>query len=67
VAAVSERAELSALATSLNDLVDRVGQLSSSLSGAARDDVGQDLFEVERSLMTASRRLSRIVAALPPA
>jgi hypothetical protein len=63
---VSDRAELSALATALADLVDRVGELAGGLSGAARDDVGQDLFEVERSLQAASRRLSRVVNGLPP-
>ncbi|MDQ6839473.1 MAG: hypothetical protein M3137_14390 [Actinomycetota bacterium] len=62
---MSNQAELSALATSLNDLVTRLIQIADDLSGAERDRLGQDLFEVERTLTTAGRRLDRALAAYP--
>ncbi|MDQ6784394.1 MAG: hypothetical protein M3063_13335 [Actinomycetota bacterium] len=63
---MSNLAELSALATSLGDLVDRLAQIADDLTGAERDRIGQDLFEVERTLTTAKRRLDRVLSAYPP-
>jgi hypothetical protein len=62
---MSNHAELSALATSLGDLVERLSQIADDLSGAERDSIGQDLFEVERTLTAARRRLDRALAAYP--
>lgn len=62
---MSNHAELSALATSLSDLVERLAQIADDLTGAERDRIGQDLFEVERTLTTARRRLDRALAAYP--
>lgn len=63
---MSNHAELSALATSLSDLVARLANVADELTGAERDRLGQDLFEVERTLTTAQRRLDRALAAYPP-
>lgn len=60
---MSSRAELAALATSLSDLVQRISAISDELTGAERDRLGQDLFEVERTLTAASRRLTRALDA----
>ncbi|MDQ2728024.1 MAG: hypothetical protein M3Y91_09225 [Actinomycetota bacterium] len=62
---MSNHAELSALATSLSDLVERLAQIADGLTGAERDRLGQDLFEVERTLTTARRRLDRALADYP--
>jgi len=62
---MSNRAELSALATSLSDLVGRIGEISADLTGAERDRMGQELFEVERTLTTAQRRLARVLESFP--
>ena len=56
-------AELSSLATALDELTGRVTAMANDLSGSPRDDVAVELFEVERSLVGARRRLARIVEA----
>jgi hypothetical protein len=58
---MSARAELSSVSTSLEELVGRITRIAEGLSGDDRDVVGPDLFEVERALRSARRRLSRIV------
>jgi hypothetical protein len=63
---MSNHAELSALATSLSDVVERLSHIADGLTGAERDRLGQDLSEVERTLMAAKRRLDRALAAYPP-
>jgi hypothetical protein len=63
---MSNHAELSALATSLSDVVERLAHIADHLTGAERDRLGQDLSEVERSLTAAKRRLERALAAYPP-
>ena len=55
-----DRAELSSLASVLDDLVGRIDAIASRRVRADPDDpVAADLFEVERSLRSASRRMSR--------
>jgi hypothetical protein len=44
--------------TALDELVARVSGLADDLTGAERDLVGPELYEVERSLRAAQRRLS---------
>jgi hypothetical protein len=56
--------QLSSVSTALVDLKDRVAKLAESLSGSDREDVATVLFEVERSLSTAGRRLDQLVAEL---
>jgi hypothetical protein len=58
---MSEGAELSSLATALGELRDRVGQLAERLAHDARDDVATALYEVERSVGAAARRLESMV------
>jgi hypothetical protein len=53
--------QLSSVSTSLLDLTRRVATMAESLSGSDRDDVAVALFEVERSLSTAGRRLEQLV------
>lgn len=56
---MTARAELSSVATRLHELVGQVGQIAESLAADERDALGPELFEVERTLRTAERRLNR--------
>jgi hypothetical protein len=63
---MSVRAELSSVSTSLEELLVRITRIAEALTGDERDVVGPDLFEVERALRSARRRVSRIVDATEP-
>jgi hypothetical protein len=58
---MTARAELSSVATRLHELLGRVSEIAEGLAGDERDDVGPELFEVERQLRTAERRLNRVL------
>ena len=58
---MSARAELSSVSTAVEDLLKRVTEIVDGLASQERDLMGPDLFEVERSLRSAQRRLRRIV------
>lgn len=57
----TDRAGLSALATSLDELTTRITAAADGLRGTPRADVADELYEVERSLLTASRKLNRVL------
>jgi hypothetical protein len=57
-----DAAQLSSLATSLGDLVDRVTAMAEGFQTSPREDVAADLYEVERNLKAAHRRLRTLVA-----
>ena len=59
-----DRAVLSSVTTVLADLTDRVTAMAESYAGTPREDVASDLFEVERALRTASRRLDRLLSGM---
>jgi hypothetical protein len=52
-------AELSSLNTALEDIVRRVVAIAEPIAGTVDDALASDLFEVERSLQEANRRLTR--------
>jgi hypothetical protein len=56
--------ELSSINTALEALTVRISGMAESLSGTERDDLASSLYEVERSLQAAQRRLSQVVDAL---
>jgi uncharacterized protein Yka (UPF0111/DUF47 family) len=60
----SDRSELSALANTLDDLASRVTAVADRYRGSTRPDVAEGLYEVERSLVTASRQLERVVRSM---
>jgi hypothetical protein len=60
----TDRAELSALATSIDEVTRRVTAAADRLRGTPRDDIANGLYEVERSLLTAGRKLDRVIRAL---
>jgi hypothetical protein len=57
-------AELSSLASVLDDLQRRIAQVAAQYEGSPREDVAAGLYEVERSLSSASRRLGKILRDL---
>ncbi len=60
----SDRAELSALATTLDDLTARITAAADRYQGSPRGDVADGLYEVERSLLGASRMLARVLRTM---
>jgi hypothetical protein len=60
----TDRAELSALATSLDELTARITAVADRHQRTPQADVADALYEVERSLLAASRKLDRVVRSL---
>lgn len=54
----SEQAQLSSATTTLEELVGRVSATADAALAAGEESLASDLFEVERSLRTAHRRLT---------
>lgn len=54
-------AELSSLATGLDELTRRVTTIADAYASADADEVALDLYAVERALVDAHRRLMRTV------
>lgn len=59
-------AELSSLATGLDEITRRLTAIAEGYQQARRDDVASDLFAVESLLDTARRRLEKVVASSSP-
>ncbi|HLM64433.1 MAG TPA: hypothetical protein VK306_09060 [Acidimicrobiales bacterium] len=60
----SDRAELSALSSSLDDLTARITAVADRLRTSPRPETSDGLYEVERSLTTAGRQLNRVLRDL---
>lgn len=60
----SDRSELSALASSLDDLTTRITAVADRYRSTPRADVADGLDEVERSLTSASRQLARALRGM---
>ena len=60
---MTAHAELSSVSTRLEELVKRVTDIADGLAGDERDQLAPDLYEVERSLRAAERRLRRVIDA----
>jgi len=59
-----ERARLLSLATSLDDITTRITETAESRAALGDDATASDLWEVERTLRNANRRLARVIATL---
>lgn len=59
-----DRAELSSMASLLDQLADRFGRMADAASAARLEDLAAELVAVERALAGARRRLARLLA--PP-
>jgi hypothetical protein len=51
------------MATALEDVIRRVTAIADQYRQAKRDDLAAELYEVERALSTATRRLVRVTGA----
>ncbi|HKH05438.1 MAG TPA: hypothetical protein VKA65_09770 [Acidimicrobiales bacterium] len=60
----ADRSELSALASSLEDITTRITALADRYRDTTRADVADGLDEVERALASASRQLDRALRAM---
>lgn len=57
-------AELSSIETAVDELGNRVSRAADELMGTPCEDVGVELYEVERSLRMARRRLAQAASSL---
>ena len=57
-------AQLSSMATALDDLASRLTALAEASAGTDDDWVAKELYEVERALGEARRRLAKLTATL---
>ncbi len=64
MAAFAPGAQLSSMATALDDLASRLTALAETTSGTDDDWMAKELFEVERSLGEARRRLAKVTTTL---
>ena len=60
----ADGAELSSLSSVIRDLIERVSEVARRYEGTDREDVSFELYEVERSLRGATRRLDRLTRSL---
>ena len=63
--AVSLHADLGSLQSTLDQVLARLDEASTEVRGTTRDDLLGDLYEIERHLQAASRRLRRAMESLP--
>lgn len=54
-------AELSSISTALDELSERIAKIADEMSRSGQNDIAHELFEVERALTPAQRRLTRLV------
>jgi hypothetical protein len=59
-----DTAQLSAIATALADLTDRVSGIADGYQGSPREGVAASLYDVERNLQAATRRVEQLVASV---
>jgi hypothetical protein len=59
-----DAAQLSSLSTGLHGLVERITAIADGFQGTPREDVAADLYDVERHLKAAHRRLTGLVDRL---
>jgi hypothetical protein len=57
-------AHLSSMATALEELTARITKLADGFQGSPREDVAADLYDVERHLQAADRRMRTLVSKL---
>ena len=64
MAASTPGPQLSSMATGLDELASRLTALAEATAGTDDDWIAKELFEVERSLGEARRRLAKVTANL---
>jgi hypothetical protein len=58
---VSLSAELGSIASTIEQLRDRIDQMAAGLDGTPREDLAFGLADVERNLRAGARRLERLL------
>ena len=61
---MSLHADLTSVLSTLDQVRERLDEAANSVDGAAREDLLVDLYEVERHLRGANRRLAKVVTYL---
>lgn len=61
---MSNRAELDSSATTIDDLLTRISAAADQYQAAGDEATAADLYEVERSLQAARRRLEQVVGRM---
>jgi hypothetical protein len=56
----SEAAHLSSISSALDELTGRIADVAARYDGTQRADVASDLYDVERALRAATRRLAKV-------
>ena len=64
---MSLHADLASVLSTLDQVLERLSEAANEVDGSERDDLLVDLYEVERHLRSATRRLNRTVSTLPDA
>jgi len=59
-----DAAQLSSLSSSLEAITERIVAIADQFGGAPREDLAADLYDVERHLNAANRRLKGLVDRL---
>ena len=59
--AMSSNAELSSVSSRLHELIGRITEIAGGLGSEDHEGLGTELFEVERALRSAQRRLDRLI------
>jgi len=59
-----DAAQLSSLSSALADLTERITALADGYQSSPREDVAADLYEVERHLQAADRRLRSLLSRI---
>mgnify|MGYP001002424289 FL=1 len=62
---MSLHADLTSALSTLDQLLERLAEAAAEVDGTEREDLLVDIYEVERHLRAAARRLNRTVANLP--
>jgi hypothetical protein len=55
------RPQLASLATAINEITQRITRLADDCAGAPEENTASELYEIERILLQAARRLDRLV------
>ena len=58
--------QLSSISTAIEDLPARVTTIADDYATTPREDLAADLYDVERSLRSAQRRLDRVIREVRP-
>jgi hypothetical protein len=62
---VSLHADLTSVMSTLDQVFERLEEAANEVRGGTDDDLLTDIYEVERHLRQAARRLSRTINSLP--